>query len=82
MPEAAVYGVPVFFGPNNRRFREARDLIEAGGGFEITSADDFRTKAGRLLTDSQALAKSGQAAGEYIRRHTGATDAIFREVRF
>lgn len=82
VPEAAVYGVPVFFGPNNQRFREARDLIEAGGSFEITSADDFQAQADRLLTDSNALAESGQAAGDYIRRNAGATEAIFREVHF
>lgn len=82
VPEAAVYGVPVFFGPNNQRFREARDLINEGGSFEITSADDFQAQADRLLADERALAKSGQAAGDYIRRNSGATEAIFREVHF
>lgn len=82
VPEAAVYGVPVFFGPNNQRFREARDLINEGGSFEVTSAGDFQAQADRLLADERALAKSGQAAGDYIRRNSGATEAIFREVHF
>lgn len=82
VPEAAVYGVPVFFGPNNQRFREARDLINEGGSFEVTSADDFQAQADHLLADERALAKSGQAAGDYIRRNSGATEAIFREVHF
>ena len=82
VPEAAVYGVPVFFGPNNQRFREARDLINEGGSFEVTSADDFQAQADRLLADERALAKSGQASGDYIRRNSGATEAIFREVHF
>lgn len=82
VPEAAVYGMPVFFGPNNQRFREARDLINEGGSFEVTSADDFQAQADRLLADERALAKSGQAAGDYIRRNSGATEAIFREVHF
>ena len=82
VPEAAVYGVPVFFGPNNQRFREARDLINEGGSFEVTSADDFQAQTDRLLADERALAKSGQAAGDYIRRNSGATEAIFREVHF
>lgn len=82
VPEAAVYGVPVFFGPNNQRFREARDLINEGGSFEVTSADDFQAQADRLLADERALAKSGQAAGDHIRRNSGATEAIFREVHF
>lgn len=82
VPEAAVYGVPVFFGPNNQRFREARDLINEGGSFEVTSADDFQAQADRLLADERALDQSGQAAGDYIRRNSGATEAIFREVHF
>lgn len=82
VPEAAVYGVPVFFGPNNRKFREARELIEAGGCFEIHSADDFNRQADRLFADAQALTQAGQAAGRYISSNAGATDAVFSVVRF
>ena len=82
VPEAAVYGVPVFFGPNNRKFREARELIEAGGCFEIHSADDFNRQADRLFADAQALTQAGQAAGRYISNNAGATDAVFSVVRF
>ena len=82
VPEAAVYGVPVFFGPNNRKFREARELIEAGGCFEIHSADDFNRQADRLFADAQALTQAGQAAGRYISNYAGATDAVFSVVRF
>ncbi len=82
VPEAAVYGVPVFFGPNNQKFREARALIDAGGSFEIQSADDFSLRADRLLCHPDELAKAGQAAGNYIRSNAGAVDAVFRAVRF
>ena len=44
LPEAAVWGVPVFFGPNNQRFQEAQDLKECGGGVEIADYGDFRSK--------------------------------------
>ncbi len=82
VPEAAVYGIPVFFGPNNQRFREARELIQVGGGVEINSADDFQAKADQLLGEASALAARGKAAGDYIQHYSGATDAIFRVVRF
>ena len=82
VPEAAVYGVPVFFGPNNRKFREARELIEAGGCFEIHSADDFNRQADRLFADAQALTQAGQAAGRYVSNNASATDAVFSVVRF
>lgn len=82
VPEAAVYGVPVFFGPNNRHFLEAQELLHAGGAQEVTSAADFQAKADRLMGDETALAACGKAAGDYIRYHAGATEAIFRTVRF
>ena len=40
--EAAVWDVPVFFGPNNQRFQEAQGLKQCGAGLEIANADDFR----------------------------------------
>jgi 3-deoxy-D-manno-octulosonic-acid transferase len=73
LPEAAVYGLPVIFGPNYQRFREARDLLENGGGFTIDSAKRFRQVADELLTDSEKYQKASEAAGSYIRKQAGAT---------
>ena len=42
LPEAAVWGVPVIFGPNNQRFQEAQQLKACGGGLEINGAADFQ----------------------------------------
>ncbi|MGL4332897.1 MAG: 3-deoxy-D-manno-octulosonic acid transferase, partial [Bacteroidales bacterium] len=39
--EAAVYGMPVIWGPNFAKFREAKGLIESGGGFSIADKDEF-----------------------------------------
>ena len=39
--EAAVWDVPVIFGPNNERFQEAQGLKACGGGFEIQGADGY-----------------------------------------
>lgn len=76
VPEAAVYGVPVIIGPNNRKFREAQALIECGGCLEIHSADDFHREMNHLLTDKEALQKAGRAAGHYICDNAGATEKI------
>ncbi|MDE7085583.1 MAG: 3-deoxy-D-manno-octulosonic acid transferase, partial [Prevotella sp.] len=68
--EAAVWDVPVFFGPNNQRFQEAQGLKQCGGGLEIASADDFR----RLMqgfVDQPTLAKElGEKAGAYVKSMT------------
>lgn len=78
VPEAAVYGVPVIIGPNNGKFREARELIENGGCREIRSEADFKQVADLFLSDKAALAEAGHAAGEYIRRNAGATALIMQ----
>ncbi len=80
VPEAAVYGIPVLFGPNNTKFREARALIECGGSFEYTDAESFAQTMDRLLSDRDALMNAGEAAGEYICRNAGAADICYRAI--
>ena len=75
--EAAVWGKPVFFGPNNQRFMEAQELKNCGGGIEIGSYDDFARQMDEFAADPQALATRGQTAAECVSRRSGATDRIF-----
>lgn len=77
--EAAVYGVPVLFGPNNQRFREARALIDKGGATEITTATEFEAVADRFFSDSKALSDAGEAAGRYIQENAGATSCVLED---
>ena len=78
--EAAVYNLPVIFGPNHRRFKEAHELIACGGGFAIDSGEAFRSTADRLLSDPEALATASHNAGHYIASHTGATRLILKDL--
>lgn len=78
--EAAVWDMPVIFGPNNRNFIEAQGLIANGGGFEITSYDDFEGVMNRFINDEEAVKKAGAAAGRYVEGCTGATKKILSEV--
>lgn len=82
VPEAAVYGVPVLIGPNNRKFREAQDLLREGGCLEVMDADTFTRTMDRLLSDGKFLAERGRIAGQYIERNAGASDLIFDSVKF
>ena len=79
--EAAVWDVPVFFGPNNQRFQEAQGLKQCGAGLEISNAEDFR----RLMqgfVDNPALAKElGEKAGAFVEQMTGATKKILADVQ-
>ena len=76
--EAAVYGIPVLFGPNNEKFREARHLLEAKGGFEVKNQQDFDTLMDRFISDSTYLQESGKAAGDYVANNTGATEKVMQ----
>ena len=80
VPEAAVYGVPVIIGPNNKKFQEAQFLLKNGGCREIHNADDFNGLMDLFLTDAAALQKSGKASGEYIAQNSGAADIIFKHI--
>jgi len=55
LPEAAVYGIPVIFGPNYRKFREAHDLIEKGGGFVVHDKKEFNELMDRFAERPEAL---------------------------
>lgn len=75
--EAAVWGKPVFFGPNNQRFMEAQELKNCGGGIEIGSYDDFARQMDDFAANPQAIASRGKIAAECVSRRSGATDRIF-----
>ena len=80
--EAAVYGIPVVFGPKYGKFKEARDLIALEGAFTVSGGDEYALVMNRLLSDGEYLKKHGEIAGGYIRDNLGATrriyDAIFK----
>lgn len=78
--EAAVWDVPVFFGPNNKKFMEARGLQTAKGGFEITGYNDFRAAMQAFIADVSWMQEAGRNAGDYVRSHAGATETIIAGV--
>ena len=69
--EAAVWDVPVFFGPNNERFQEAQALKQSGG-FEISCYEDFEQQMNRFIDDETYLKAQGQLAGQYVKGKAGA----------
>ena len=75
--EAAVYGIPVLFGPNNRKFQEAQMLKACGGGIEIVGQNDVRDVMDRFASDAAALKAAGEAAGAYVADNAGASAKIF-----
>ena len=78
--EAAVWNIPVIFGPNNARFAEAQALKANGGGIEITDYDSFAAVMDGFIADETTLQKAGEAAGQYVKQNAGATDVVVRGV--
>ena len=78
--EAAVYGIPVFFGPNNRKFQEAQLLKECGGGIEIIATCDIEDKMNAFAADESLLKAAGKAAGDLVSTNAGATARIFKHL--
>ena len=77
VPEAGVYGIPGLFGPNNKGFREAQDLLRMGGCFEITGQPLFNALVDKLTGNPRLCAKKGALCRDYIKSNAGATETIF-----
>ena len=74
--EAAVYGIPVLFGPRHWNSQEPIMLAGHGGGFVITDSGEMKRTLGNLLGDDLARAESGAKASRFVESHTGATDRV------
>ena len=73
--EAAVWSVPVFFGPNNQKFQEAQGL-KKNGGLEITDYESFASQMDRLSKDAEYLKSQGTQAGRFVESLSGATEKV------
>jgi len=78
--EAAVYDLPVIFGPIYHKFKEAVDLIAVGGGFPITNQSEFEACMNDFLSYQNLLEEAGKIAGDFVRDNIGATEKIMREL--
>lgn len=79
--EAAVWNMPVIFGPNNKKFQEAQGLLKSGGGFEINTYEDFSGLMSPLMNDETFLKQAGDKAGTFVAHLAGATDKVLASVK-
>ena len=79
--EASTYGIPVLFGPNYKRFREAVELRDIGGGFPIANSEECIEVFDKLLKDENAYIKSASIAKQYVRKNAGATQMVINKVK-
>ena len=79
--EAAVYGMPVVFGPVIEKYIEAVELVEGGGGLIIDSALEAEKVFNRLLKNPEECREAGAAARDYVYSKRGATEKIINYIQ-
>jgi 3-deoxy-D-manno-octulosonic-acid transferase len=77
--EAAAFSIPVLFGPNYQKFREAKDLIAIGGANSIQTSVELSLQM-KEWEDDNIRRLAGQVAGTYVQDGAGATNIILREL--
>ncbi len=75
--EAAVYGVPVLFGPNYHHFREAQGLIDAGAARSISNYAELEEAIETAFANHEEI---GKKAADYVQSELGATEKIYKEI--
>jgi len=78
--EAAVYGIPVLFGPNYDKFVEAKALLACGGGICVASREQIELAFDQLLLDKVVRLSTGEKAGEMVKKGSGSTTIILRHL--
>ncbi len=78
--EAAAFSLPVAFGPNWQRFKEAADLISLGAARSVDGYGQLEEWFSELHGNPALRLGAGEAAGKYIRDNKGATDKIVSHI--
>ena len=79
--EAAVYGIPVVFGPNFRKFQEAVDLHQEGGAFVVDSYESFSQIMSEFLEENSSLYSSAcKVSNDYSQANKGATSKVVNAI--
>lgn len=78
--EAAVYGIPVIFGPKHTKFSEAMGLLSSGGAYAVAGADSLRSVLNELASDENKRKLAGMKAGEYVKVNLGGTEKVMQYI--
>jgi 3-deoxy-D-manno-octulosonic-acid transferase len=76
--EAAAYGIPVVFGPEWQKFREAHGLIDAGAAIPVKNYQEFSNALDTAFDNQKTM---GQAAANYVNSECGATEIILKTLK-
>lgn len=78
--EPTVYGLPVLFGPNYKKFNEAFEVIDLNAGFVVNDAIELTKQLNTLIEDKNVLSESSRLAKNYVLKNSGATNKITNDL--
>ncbi len=78
--EAAIFGMPILFGPNYLKFREATNMAKLGVAFPISDYSSLKSSLNDLLPDTEKRELISKKCIEFTRQNLGATQIIFNKV--
>ena len=78
--EAATFGLPIAFGTNYAKFKEAVDMVSLGAATSVDGAEALKAWFAPLRDDAESLVLASRAAKEYTVRHQGATQCIVKNI--
>jgi 3-deoxy-D-manno-octulosonic-acid transferase len=78
--EAATYGMPVFFGTNYKKFKEACDLIRLGAAISVPATHNVAESFAPIAQNETLRQELAGVASRYVAEHTGATEKIIAHI--
>lgn len=78
--EAATYAIPVVFGPNYHKFKEARDLVSLNGAVPVSGRTPFYDIMDKYIHNENVRRERGEICGNYVRSNLGATSRIVSNI--
>jgi len=78
--EAAIFGMPVFFGPNYHKFNEANAMVKLGIAVSISNFTTLESSMNAILFDTEKRKTIAQSCAKYTNENIGATNQILDKV--
>jgi len=78
--EAATFRLPILFGPNYKKFKEAVDLADQNGAFPVTNSEELNAALNLLISDKNELKKASEVCQKYVEKNVGSTKFIINKV--
>ena len=79
--EPTVFGLPVIFGPNYKKFNEAFSLIDLKAGFVVLNTEELTKQLTEFIENNDVLLQASDIAKGYIQQHSGATNKITKGIQ-